>query len=233
MLKLYQFAPHWNLPSASPFCVKLETYLRLAHIPYEVVILADPRKAPKGKLPFIEDKGNKIADSSLIIDYIKQTYGDEIDTHLNDEQRATALAFQRMIEEHLYWTLVYSRWVDPEGWELIKPTYFKTMPKLIRKFVPELIRRRVIKTLYAQGLGRHNKTEIYQMGCSDIKAIAALLGDNTYFFNNKASSLDAIVYAFIASILYAPIDSPLKNCIKNLPNLVCFCEHIKTQYYTS
>jgi len=231
MIKLYKFAPCWNLPSASPFCVKLETYLRIANIPYEAVILSDPRKAPKGKLPFIEDKGKKIADSSLIIEYIKQTYGDKVDAHLTHEQKSVALAFQRMVEEHLYWVLVYNRWVDADGWASTKDTYFSFMPKLIRKIVPELIRKSMIKAVNNQGLGRHRKEEIYQMGCDDIKAIAEFLGNKNYFFNDKASSLDAIVYAFIASILYAPIDSPIKNYIKNSPHLLLFCENIKSQYY--
>ncbi|MCD6047045.1 MAG: glutathione S-transferase [Gammaproteobacteria bacterium] len=232
MIRLYQFAPCWNLPSASPFCVKLETYLRIANIPHETVILSDPRKAPKGKLPFIEDKGKKIADSSLIIEYIKQTYGDKVDAHLTNEQKSVALAFQRMVEEHLYWVLVYNRWIDADGWALTKETYFSFMPKLIRKFVPDLIRKGMIKTINNQGLGRHSKEEVYQMGCDDVKAIAEFLGNKNYFFNDKVSSLDAIVYAFIASILYAPIDSPMKRYIKNSPNLLAFCENIKSQYYS-
>jgi len=40
--------------------------LRPGCAPYEVVDTPNPRKAPKGKLPFIEDAGVRIADSSLI-----------------------------------------------------------------------------------------------------------------------------------------------------------------------
>lgn len=46
---------------------KLETWLRIAGIPYEVVDTPDPRKGPKGKVPFIEDGGVRIGDSSLIV----------------------------------------------------------------------------------------------------------------------------------------------------------------------
>jgi hypothetical protein len=28
MIKLYQFAPAWDVPNLSPFCVKVETYLK-------------------------------------------------------------------------------------------------------------------------------------------------------------------------------------------------------------
>ena len=49
MIKLYQFPAAWGLPNPSPYCMKLEVYMRLAEIPYEIVTWHDPRKAPKGK----------------------------------------------------------------------------------------------------------------------------------------------------------------------------------------
>ena len=37
MIKLYQFKPAWGLPNPSPFCMKVETYLRMAGLSYEVI----------------------------------------------------------------------------------------------------------------------------------------------------------------------------------------------------
>jgi len=37
VIKLYQFAPAFGLPNASPFCMKMETYLRMAGLPFELV----------------------------------------------------------------------------------------------------------------------------------------------------------------------------------------------------
>ena len=34
MIKLYQYSPAFGLPNASPFCMKLETYLRMAQLPF-------------------------------------------------------------------------------------------------------------------------------------------------------------------------------------------------------
>src|SRR5690348_4249172 len=68
-IKLFQFPRMFAIPNLSPFCCKLETWLRMARIPYEVTT-ADPRGAPKGKLPFIEEAGVRIADTSLIIEHL-------------------------------------------------------------------------------------------------------------------------------------------------------------------
>ncbi len=54
-----------------PFASRSEAYLRLADLPYETLSGAQYlRKAPKGKLPFIEDNDNIIADSSFILKYL-------------------------------------------------------------------------------------------------------------------------------------------------------------------
>jgi hypothetical protein len=59
MIKLHQFAPAFGLPNASPFCMKVETYLRMAGLPYERVNSGDVLRAPKGKLPVIDDDGTR------------------------------------------------------------------------------------------------------------------------------------------------------------------------------
>jgi len=83
MIKLYQFKPAWGLPNPSPFCMKVETYLRMAGLSYEVIHGAVPFKAPKKKLPYIEDGTQVVADSGFIFKYLKQTYGDELDENLS------------------------------------------------------------------------------------------------------------------------------------------------------
>jgi hypothetical protein len=38
LITLHQFAPAFGLPNASPFCMKLETYLRMAGLPCETAV---------------------------------------------------------------------------------------------------------------------------------------------------------------------------------------------------
>ena len=49
----------------------------MAEIPYEIAA-GDPRKAPKGKVPWIDDDGHVLGDSAFIIQYLKQKHGDLI-----------------------------------------------------------------------------------------------------------------------------------------------------------
>lgn len=128
MIKLHQFARTWRIPNLSHFCCKLETYLRLAGIPYQM-FESIPPKAPQGKLPFIEEGDNKIADSDLIIRYLKQQYGDRLDTDLNPSQQAIRIAMQRLLEDHLFWITMYTRWqYTEENWQINKKAIFHTFP---------------------------------------------------------------------------------------------------------
>src|SRR5499433_3905894 len=106
-IKLFHFPRMFGIPNLSPFCCKLETWLRIAQIPYEVVDTPDPRKGPKGKLPFVEDAGVQIADTSLIVDYLAKTRGVDLDRHLALSQRAIGLLVQRTLEEHYAFVILY------------------------------------------------------------------------------------------------------------------------------
>ncbi len=231
MIKLYQFKPAWGLPNPGPFCLKLETYLRMTATPYEVVSGADLRKAPKKKLPYIEHNGRLIADSGLIIDYLQRTFGHTLDEHLSAEARATALAIRRLVEESLYWVALYARWMEPDSWKITKRTFFQTLPPVIRSIVPELIRKRVRSDLYSQGLGHHSREEIYHTGQRDLSALSTLLGDKPFFIGEKPSSVDAAIFGLLANILWVPIESPLKEHGNSLENLPTYCQRMKTQFF--
>src|SRR5215471_2253017 len=99
-IKLFQFPRMFGIPNLSPFCCKLETWLRIAGIPYEVVDTSDPRSGPKGKLPFIEDGGGRLGDSTLISEHLMKTRNVDPDAGLDASQRAVALLVQRTLEDH-------------------------------------------------------------------------------------------------------------------------------------
>jgi glutathione S-transferase len=233
MIVLYQFRPLWGLLNASPFCMKLEVYLQLAKIPYQVQSTNNPRRAPKGKLPFIKDGDKVISDSTIIIDYLKSKYGDALDQGLTTMQLAEARAIQVLLEDHLYWAIVYSRWVDPDGWNAIKNTIFETMPRLMRAIVFPILRKKVKNTLYSQGIGRYSRDEIYALGKKDLAAVANLIYSQPFMFGNQPTSIDASIYAFLSSILYSPNLSPLKIYATQLPELGAYCERMKKFLFTT
>lgn len=230
MIRLHQFAPAFGLPNASPFCMKLEMYLRMAGLPYEAVNSGDVLKAPKRKLPYIEDGVRVLADSTFIIDYLKTTYGDLLDHWLDPAQRAVALAFQRLFEENLYWAVVHTRWAEPAGWEKTREAFFSGVPAPVRWILPTLARRGVLSEMNGQGMGRHSAAEIHAIGARDVGAVADFLADKPFLIGEQPCSLDAVGYAFLANLLWAPVESPIRDALREHANLVAYCERMKARY---
>lgn len=231
MLRLHQFPPAYGLPNASPFCMKVENYLRMTGISYEVVDDFDLTKAPKGKLPYIED-GQMVADSEVILDYLKATYGDPLDAHLTPAEKAVSLAFTRLMDEHLYWAAgIQPRFVEPAGWEITRSVFLGGLTGPLRHIVPRVARYRMKQELWGHGLGRHRREEIYAMGCADVTALAAYLGEKPFFHGERPTTLDAVAYAYLANIIWVPIESPVKQHALAQPDLEAYCRRMKERYY--
>lgn len=230
MITLHQFPSAFGVPNLSAFCMKVENYLRMADIPYRSVN-ANLRRAPKGKAPWIEDDGRVVADSGFILDYLRSKYGDTLDAALTAEQRAASVALTRLMEEHLYWTVLYARWMEEENWRRLRPVFFGSMPAPLRWFAPGLVRAALRRQLWGHGIGRHRPEEIHALGCSDISALADYLGGKPYFMGEAPTSVDAIAYAFLANVLCVPLNPRLQAHAMSRPSLLAYCERMRARYY--
>lgn len=221
----------WGLVSVSPFCLKLDAFLRMTGIEHEAVTAKTPFAAPKGKAPWIDHDGKTLGDSTLIIHYLIATFGVDPDAHLSDEQRGLSLAIQRLIDENLYWAMVHDRWLKPENWALLKSTVLGGIPALPRAILAPLARRGVRKQIIGHGLGIHSVEEITAIATRDISALGAILGDKPWFFGDTASQIDAVAYGQLANIHSVEFASPLKPVIAGHSNLVGFIDRFRGRYY--
>eukprot|EP00027_Filamoeba_sp_ATCC50430_P016371 CAMPEP_0168570944 /NCGR_PEP_ID=MMETSP0413-20121227/17039_1 /TAXON_ID=136452 /ORGANISM="Filamoeba nolandi, Strain NC-AS-23-1" /LENGTH=232 /DNA_ID=CAMNT_0008603697 /DNA_START=56 /DNA_END=752 /DNA_ORIENTATION=- len=124
---LFQFPLLPGGKNSSPFCLKLEAYLQKNGIPYEVVKGDHYNKNPKQKLPAIEFNGEAMSDSTFIIQYLKTKFGDP-DRTLSSSDAAITTAFQRLIEDHLYYAIVYFRWIHSSSWPQWSVQAFRGVP---------------------------------------------------------------------------------------------------------
>ncbi|RDI37157.1 glutathione S-transferase family protein [Aquicella lusitana] len=232
MITLYQFPSVWGLPNASPFCLKVETYLRMFKIPYEVKLVMNSSKAPKAKLPFIKINDELIADSELIIDYLVNRFGDPSSNDLNSEQKALAVLLDNTFSERLLWIMVYLRWQDENGWSHLRHSFFTKLPSLAKMIVPNMVRNKVKKALYLQGMGRHSYAEILHMGNKTLDAIAATLAEKKYFLGDKITRIDATAFSFLANIAWLPYEDALKKHLHTNKNLLIYCDRIWDTFYS-
>ncbi|VDO41581.1 unnamed protein product [Onchocerca flexuosa] len=112
LVYLYQFPRMKYVPTMSAFCLKMETWLRMADIQYENICSWSVRSL-EGTLPFLEYNGKEYPDSALAIRDMTAIFSKEsMENHLNDEQKATARAFEAMAENSLEMANIYFRLVE-------------------------------------------------------------------------------------------------------------------------
>ena len=231
MIKLYQFVTTFDLPNLSPFCMKLECFLRMTCLDYEVVSVDTAAKGPKCKAPYIEDGEVRLGDSELIIQYLQEKFDIDLDQVLTPKQRSESLALQRLMDDHLFWTIYYSRWLDDRGWPAIKEFFFGDLPAPVAAFYSARARKVARRDLYTQGMGRHSAAEVYAFAAQDIRALADHLGDKPFMHGNQPTHVDGCAVAYIANILKPPMPLPIKDEAYIYPTLRKYCNRMMHRYF--
>jgi glutathione S-transferase len=230
MIKLAVFGPAFGLPDPSPFVTKAEVLMKMSGLPFETKS-GDVRKAPKGKLPYIDDEGQIVADSTFIRFHLERKYGIDFDRGLTPAQRGAAWAAEKMLEDQVYWVVINERWLDDANFAKGPAMFFAGIPAPIRPLIVRMIRKGLRKTLHLHGIGRHAPTDINELGVRAVTAVSHMLGDNEYLTGPNICGADATVYAFMAGILCPHFDSQLRVSAEKLTNIVSYCERMRRKFH--
>ena len=230
MITLFTFGPSFGNPDASPFVTRAHLLLKMAGLDYKTDT-SGFNKAPKGKLPYIIDDGKTIADSTFIRLHIEDKYGFDFDGGLDERQRGTAWAVDKMLEDNLYWVLVNERWNIDENFNRGPVKFFDAAPAIIRPLIIKMVRKKVKRNSYGQGTSRHERAEVITLARRSIKALADIMGGNDYLMGATPCGADAMTYAMLASLSAKHFDSPMIDIIDGHANLAGYRERMTKQYF--
>ena len=222
MIKLHTFGRGFGLPDPSPFVTKAEVLLKMSGLPYERTTVGDIRKAPKGKLPFIDDDGTIVADSTFIRWHLEEKHGVVFDKSLTPEQKGIAWAAEKMCEDHLYWAVVHDRWMVDANFDKGPRIFFDRAPAPIRPLIVAFVRRQVRRNLWGHGLGRHARADIERLAIKDLEAIEGIIGDKAFLTGPEPCGADASVFAFVVSALSPHFEGPIGQAGRGRPKLVAY-----------
>jgi len=236
MITVYGYVPAWGIPDISPYVTKVVNYLTFTGIEFEYKtqdLATLDQDSPHGKLPYIVDSdGTKVGDSNTIIEYLKNKFGDKLDADLSKQQLAQALAFHRLIEEHLYWSgIIQARWQDDAGWE----TY---IPFIVQgaEVTPDMrvgldaFRARILDGFNGQGMGRRSEEVVAEFFRADIDALSDFLDDKPFILGEKVHSIDASLYSTLRHIADQPQQWLGTGYVQTKPNLVDYLDRVRKQY---
>lgn len=236
-MKLYGYLPAWGCSDMSPFVSYTDAYLRMAGIPFQAVILekGDLTRTPKGKLPWIIDSdGTSISDTQLIQYYLERKYGNPLDGWLSREQKAAVTLMHRMFGESWYWLVVQTRYRRDEDFAIYDPlwvTFLAWLPEEQRAGPVRAFRDHLLGQFWHHGTGRNSEAEVEEIAARLTDAMSDLLGDKPYLFGERPCSLDANMYAALASVAFTPFPSPIGQYCRSKPNLARFLDRVFDRYY--
>jgi glutathione S-transferase len=230
MITLYSAGQGFDLPEYSPYGAKTEVQLQLADLPY-VKQVGRPADSPKGQLPWIEDDGERIADSTFIRAHIESKYGIDLDAGLSLEERARAWAVERMVENQLGWTATHFRFLVPENFDKGPAHWFDAAPEAMRGELKAGLLSAVRTNVQAVGIGRHNEDEILWLGERSLKALAVMLGDKPFLFGDRPVGSEAVVYSTLMVTMNPFFDSALRDRAAAMPTLVAYVERMNARFY--
>lgn len=233
---LVQFPRPGGIPNLSPFCLKLENFLRINNIPYQVVEVESASKGPRGQLPFIELNGRQFPDSGHIVDVLTEKFHLTGDANLTQKDKADIVAYTHLVEQSLFYTMIYLRgkdvkWIFGDQYG-IKNNFIGIKKTLIPVVGPAILSSKIKNKVNNHGIGRLSIDDVIEGGKKDLLALNQLLGDKNYFFGKEPTSFDSAAFGMLIELLLAPQpDQRLIEFAKEKTKLPQFLDRIKATYW--
>jgi len=225
LVVLHGFPRPKTLPSASPFILKVETFLRMGHIKYEYD--STEPFGPTGKAPWISLNGEHISDSEFIIEHLIAKFGKDLHHRYTDQELAIAKCARRTLEEHAVWGLCLEKYVYDHG-----KKYFDFSSRT--GFFSKIYMSYVLKSrANAQGMGVHTEDEVNMLINDDIRSISQIMGDNEFIVGKHPCLQDCGIFAVLAMIQWGTPESRFKALLDTeCSNLKDYCFRMKDRFFS-
>ncbi|XP_008545155.3 metaxin-1 isoform X2 [Microplitis demolitor] len=226
----------WGLPSVGIRCLQILAYAKFSNAPIRINSTCNPFRTPNGHLPVLRSGSNAIDSVHNIIQFLKdRNYSP--DNLLSAKERADIVSYEYMLRENFYPALQYVWWLDQKNFnDLIRPWYAKAIPFPFNFYYPSQYEKHARATMETLFMNEDDMTvienKVYSEAQKCITLLSTRLGDSDYFFGTSPTSLDALVYSYLAPLLKAPLPNPaLQNHLKACTNLTKFVSRISQRYF--
>eukprot|EP00095_Tigriopus_kingsejongensis_P010125 maker-scaffold75_size407189-snap-gene-1.16 protein:Tk10125 transcript:maker-scaffold75_size407189-snap-gene-1.16-mRNA-1 annotation:"hypothetical protein DAPPUDRAFT_304425" len=214
-------------------CLSVQTYLRMSQLRFQVVQRTNAEHmSPSGKVPFVRVKKFVIAELDPIINFVEQK-GVSLTDHLDSSQKADMRAYMSLVSNVLGNAESFVTWNDDSTLaEVTKPRYGSVYPWPLNSVLSWQKRRQVLKRLRALGWDGKSMDEVLNEVDNCCQALSERLDNQKFFFNNKPTELDALVFGHLFSILTTPLpDNRMSATVRNYKNLLELCQNVDVQYF--
>ncbi|KAG0493285.1 hypothetical protein HPP92_004279 [Vanilla planifolia] len=220
----------FGLPTACPFCLPVYLYLRFAKISFDLNY--DVKNPDSDHIPYFE-YGYSVAfnnEKGGVIETLKREGFADLDPIAPSSYFSEWLSTKALISSWLADAMEYELWVASDK-SIVNSIYFSDLPWLLVKVLcrqhSQSIKNRLgITTLNSS----EREQEIYHKAALAYEALALGLGNQSFFFEDRPTSVDALFLGHALVVLHAlPDASTLRVNLLKHDNLVKYAENHKRQ----
>jgi glutathione S-transferase len=214
-IRICTFPPGFGLPTTGPFSLKLAMALRMAGVAYEMCP-GDLTKSPERKIPWIEVGSVTMADTALIVQWLAETRGVDLERGLTTMQRAQGLALRVLLEEHWHQVFEFELILHPAG-----------AGAKLGSAMQDHFRHH----LYERGMLRHTPEQITAFGKADLDAVATWLEGREWAIGDHPTLTDCSVWGLLAPSVFSPFATPCMSHARALPPIQAFVERVRDRFF--
>ena len=224
MITLYQLAPAYDLPvSVSPYCAKLELYLRLTGRKYETKAAYIP-KSPNKRVPYVSGIGKGLtADTHKIITSLERATP-SLDVGLSEEERSLGQEIETMVQSDLYFACLYSRFVEADGWAHQKSAVKAVVPWLLAPILVPVIRKGQTKACEANGFA--DPLAGYARAEKAAARVSEFLGEKPFMLGDQPHVADCAVWANTMHNAFTRSENPARAAVRSHANLMDYMARV-------
>lgn len=236
---LYKWPGHAGLPSLTAASLQAEAALRLAKVQFFCQECSSS-STPTGVIPALDlgsevpaaSEAGDLAAARAIIAALAASGAGDLDAWLAPPQRAELLAFATLLQAKLDTATHYTTWIEKRGFgEFRKAAYGSQLPFPLSYIVPWSQRNEMAKLL-----GAIDGFKAYQGAVEVLSAVADRLraSPGRFFFGDRPSSLDALLFGHLAFYRHSPVAAPvLRDKVGRLPVLASYVDGILEDFFAT
>ncbi|KAK5969338.1 Metaxin-1 [Trichostrongylus colubriformis] len=243
-MELHVWPADFGLPSIDVKCLQFLACSKMCASPVSVVYASSPWNSPTGEYPVLFDKTNQgktTTDFDKFVDMLRKS-GQEvvIDAELTPSERSQIDAFHCFLEQYINpavasnffffsfsLSAMHTFWGDDLNYNTVTHHWFSSRLSFPYNMYYLEKRRKRIQRL----LSEKSVSSVMKDGLQALNLLSSKLGDNKFFCGNKPSSLDALVFGYLAPLLRLPLPNDrLQLHLRACPNLVRFVEQVSSIY---
>ncbi|CAJ0586555.1 unnamed protein product, partial [Mesorhabditis spiculigera] len=207
---LYQFPRTPYLPNPSPYCLKIETYLRVNNLKYEL-------------------NGEQISDSQIILWRLAKLF--EIQDPVSGHERGTARAIERMLDMSTVNSLNHDRMVKHAHLTLARNVSGVPLPAFASNFLATRFAKKA-QSMINRKTDRLSAEELKENLKRDIQAVADVLDTKKFLFGDRMTIADCTAFGHLGTSYFLPFRQHITDLLDDdHPRVKNYLERIRAHYW--